>query len=82
MKHIRNWIIQRHFLIVPAAKRGTSLGLPSVFFLFFYLCRGLQPLDVILDMLDSGYLTIRPRGRMDYESIAHEAYGLMGYSNS
>ena len=28
------------------------------------------------------YLTIRPRGRMDYELIAHEVYGLMGYSNS
>ena len=26
------------------------------------------------------YLTIRPRGRMDYESIAHEAVGRMGYS--
>ena len=28
------------------------------------------------------YLTVRPWGRMDYESIAHEAVGLMGYSNS
>ena len=26
-------------------------------------------------------LTIRPRGRMDYESIAHEAVGRTGYSN-
>ena len=42
------------FLLVPAAKRGTSLGLPRVF--FFYLCRGFQALDVILDILDSGYL--------------------------
>ena len=25
------------------------------------------------------YLTIRPRGRMDYESIAHEAVGRMDY---
>ena len=25
------------------------------------------------------YLTIRPRGGMDYESIAHEAVGRMGY---
>ena len=40
----------RTFLLVPAAKRGTSLGLPRV---FFYLCRDLQPLDVILDILDS-----------------------------
>ena len=28
------------------------------------------------------YLTIRPRERMDYESIVHEAVGRMGYSNS
>ena len=40
----------RFLLLVPAAKRGTSLGLPRVF--FFYLCRVLQPLDVILDILD------------------------------
>ena len=39
-----------YLLLVPAAKRGTSLGLPRVF--FFYLCRILQPLDVILDILD------------------------------
>ena len=25
---------------------------------FFYLCRGLQPLDVILDELDSGYIPL------------------------
>ena len=25
---------------------------------FFYLCRGLQPLDVILDILDSGYIRL------------------------
>ena len=30
----------------------------------------------------SNYLTIRPRGRMDYESTAHEAVGQMSYSNS
>ena len=28
------------------------------------------------------YLTIRLRGRIDYESIAREAVGRMGYSNS
>ena len=28
------------------------------------------------------YLTIRPRGRMDYESIANEAVGRMDYSKS
>ena len=28
------------------------------------------------------YLTIRSRGRMDYESIAHEAIGRRGYSDS
>ena len=28
------------------------------------------------------YLTIRPRGRMDYESIVREAVGRMSYSNS
>ena len=28
------------------------------------------------------HLTIRPRGRMDYESIAHEAVGRMDYLNS
>ena len=27
-------------------------------------------------------LKIRPRGRMGYESINHEAVGRMGYSNS
>ena len=27
----------------------------------------------------SGYLTIIPRARMGYESIAHEAEGQMGY---
>ena len=32
--------------------------------------------------LDNIILTIRPRGRMDYESIAHESVGRMGYSNS
>ena len=26
-----------------------------------------------------GYLTIIPRARMGYESIAHSAFGLMGY---
>ena len=30
----------------------------------------------------SGYLTIRPRERMDYEAIVHEAAGRMGYSDS
>ena len=25
---------------------------------FFYLCRGLQPLDVILNILDSGYIRL------------------------
>ena len=39
-------------LLVPAAKRGTGLGLPRVFFFFLNLCRVLQPLDVILDILD------------------------------
>ena len=42
-------------LLVPAAKRGTSLGLPRVFFFFFNFCRGLQPLDVVLDILDSDW---------------------------
>ena len=28
------------------------------------------------------YLTVRPRIGMDYESIAHEAVGRVGYSNS
>ena len=28
------------------------------------------------------YLTIRPQGRMDYKSIAHEAVGRMDYLNS
>ena len=40
------------YLHVPAAKRDTSLGLPRDFFFFFNLCRGLQPLDLILDILD------------------------------
>ena len=30
-------------------------------------------------LLDAGYLTIIPRVRMVYESIAHEAEGLMDY---
>ena len=41
-------------LLVPAVKCGTSLGLPHIF--YFNLCQGLQPLDVILDILDSGYI--------------------------
>ena len=45
-------------LLVQTAKRGTSLGLPRVF--FFFLCRGLQPIDVILDIVDSGYIRLLP----------------------
>ena len=30
-------------------------------------------------LLDAGYLTVIPRVRMVYESIAHEAEGLMDY---
>ena len=49
--------VSTFLLLLPAAKHGTSLGLPRVFlFIYFYLCRGLQPLDVILDILDSGYI--------------------------
>ena len=33
-------------------------------------------------VISKGYLTIRPLGWMDYESIAHMAVGGMGYSNS
>ena len=41
-----------------SSEAGTSLGLPRVFFIFLNLCGGLQPLDVILDILDSD--KIRP----------------------
>ena len=33
-------------------------------------------------MNTKGYLTIRPQGRMDYESIDHEAVGRMDYLDS
>ena len=35
----------------------------------------------VLECCD-GHLTTRPRGRIDYESIAHEVVGRMSYSNS
>ena len=35
-----------------------------------------------IDTSIKSYLTNRPRARMDYEAIAHEVVGRMGYSNS
>ena len=40
-----------------------------------------EPRTFIANKLVKKYLTIRSRGRMDYESIAHEAVGQMDYSN-
>ena len=37
------------------------------------------PIEVTEKFMFSDYLTIIPRARMGYESIAHEAEGRMGY---
>ena len=51
----------------------------STFIRSFSKKLGKTPSSHIIYSLGGEYLTIIPRARMDSESIAHEAEGLMGY---